>query len=485
MAAVVISHIILAACLVLMATLFARRYLKAAFDVTLEARARSVAALVYYPDDGSPGLLFEPSKIPPSSHKRHLDFYDVRSGYGGFEVHTAGYDPQVFDNIPTSSQYFDFKYQGEDYRAIVLRKVAILDTEAGIPNPPPTLTVSYAIPSEDITERSAALAASISAASLILVLPTLALAVWIIRRSLRPLHVLAAHAQGISVRNWDFNPSDEERAVGELAPLIDAIETVLEGLWKAFTRQREFLGDAAHELKTSFTIVKSSLQGLLKVPRTAGEYREGLLDISEDTDRLEELLNRMLRLARVEQWAADGVRRELDNIDLRSTCELAIARINKLATSRRISIEFTAETDAAQVRADPADLELVWMNLLENAVQYSRPGTVVFISLQTNDDSAIVRVEDHGCGISASELPHIFERFRRGDPSRSRATGGYGLGLAMAKSIVEAYGGEIQVSSTEAVGTQIWVTLPIVNGDSTVKSGSADPHVAPSVTSSF
>jgi signal transduction histidine kinase len=341
--------------------------------------------------------------------------------------------------------------------------------------------VFYAIPSEDITERAAALAISISAASLLLVLPTLALAVWIIRRSLRPLHALAAHAQRISVRNWEFNPSEEERSVRELAPLIGAIETVLEGLRKAFIRQREFLGDAAHELKTSFAIVKSSLQGLLNAPRTAAEYREGLLDISEDSDRLEDLLNRMLRLARVEQWAADGVRRELDVIDLRSTCELAVARISKLATSRRISIEFTG-SDSAQLRADPADLELVWMNLLENAVQYSEPDAVVVMNLQRTADRAFVCVEDHGCGISASDLPHIFERFRRSDPSRSRATGGYGLGLAMAKSVVEAYGGEIQARSTEGVGTQIRVTLPIINAESTAKPSSAHSQMEPSVT---
>ena len=465
LAAVIVSHLILAACLVIVATSFARRYLKSAFDVTLEGRARSVAALIYYPDDGSRGLLFAASKIPPSSHKHHLDFYDVRSDYTNFDVHTSNYDSRIFDQAPANAQYWNFKYDNESYRAIVLRDVAILDTEPGIPDPPPTLTVFYAIPSADVDKRAAALAGSILGASLLLVLPTLALAVWIIRHSLVPLHELAGQASAISVRNWEFNPTAAQRSVTELAPLIAAMETVLDGLRRAFTQQREFLGDAAHELKTSFAIVKSTLQSLQNGPRNAAEYREGLCQISEDSDRLEELLDRMLRLARVEQWAADGIRRELETTDLCSTCEMAVARMRKLASSRDIKIEFNAD-GSAQLRADPADLELVWINLLENAVQYSASHSLVKLSLQTGNGNATVSVCDLGSGIAEADLPHIFERFRRSDPSRSRATGGYGLGLAMAKSIVEAYGGAIRATSAPGVGTEIHVTLPVI-GDAT------------------
>jgi signal transduction histidine kinase len=102
------------------------------------------------------------------------------------------------------------------------------------------------------------------------------------------------------------------------------------------------------------------------------------------------------------------------------------------------------------------------MNLLENAVQYSGSGSVVSMAIHVEAPRATVLVQDHGCGIPSADLPHIFERFRRSDPSRSRATGGFGLGLAMAKSMVEAYGGTIHASSTEGVGTVISVSLPVV-----------------------
>src|SRR5262249_1503852 len=143
---------------------------------------------------------------PVSQHTVHLDFFLVRSDDGNFEAHTKGYDPNIFDAVPRDARYWDFRYEGEPYRAIVLRGVPILGREQGRLRPPPKLTIIYAVPSEDISERVAALAASIAGVSLLLVIPTLLLTVWSVRRSLTPLHSLATQAQSISVRNWEFRP---------------------------------------------------------------------------------------------------------------------------------------------------------------------------------------------------------------------------------------------------------------------------------------
>jgi signal transduction histidine kinase len=139
---------------------------------------------------------------------------------------------------------------------------------------------------------------------------------------------------------------------------------------------------------------------------------------------------------------------------------MAVARIIALANARGVKVEFTSEA-SLQIYADSADLELIWINLLENAVQHSPPESVVHIHLRGEGESASVCVRDSGSGIGEADLPHIFERFRRGDPSRSRATGGFGLGLAIAKSIVEAYGGTIVAASKLNEGTQISVLLPL------------------------
>jgi signal transduction histidine kinase len=463
--AVVLSQLLLALGLVVVASWLAHYYLQSAFDVYLEGRALTVGALVYYPDDGSPGLRFDVSKIPRSPHEIHKDLYLVRSDIGNFERHASLYESGLFDRIPAAAHFWDFEFDGEPYRAIILRDFAILDTEASIPQPFPKLTVIYAAPTMDIGQRITTLASAIGVTGVVLVLPTILLAVWNIRRALAPLHDLAARAKSISVHNWEFQPSEEAKAAVELQPLIGAIETVLSGLQRAFTQQREFLGDAAHELKTSLAIVKSTLQSLLNRPRDAEEYRHGLEHMNEDSERLEELLSRMLRLARVEQWAADGIHRDLDLVDVASTCEMAIARISELAKARDICIYFNVSQDLntsqmVLMRADPADLELVWLNLLENAVKYSAPGSQVNVSLAATTQSAEISVSDSGIGIAESELGRIFERFRRGDPSRSRATGGFGLGLAIAKSVVEAYKGSIHAESRLGGGTRISVILP-------------------------
>ena len=458
--AVVVSQFLLATALVVVASFYCFHHIQSAFDVNLEGRALSVAALVYYADNGRPGLLFDAAKIPPAHHIIHKDIYLVKSDRGGIISHAGEGDPSLFTEMPTEGRYWNFNQQGEPYRAIILRNLPILDRGRNVPHPLPKLTVMYAAPTMDIAQGIGGLAEWIAFASILLVAPSLILSVWSIRRTLVPLNNLAHEAQAISVDNWQFRPSNEAKAVRELQPLIDAIETVLAGLQRAFKRQREFLGDAAHELKTSFTILKTSWQSLLNQPRTAEEYRLGLTQMSEDGDRLEQLLNRMLLLARAEQWAADGICRDLDIIDLVATCEMAIARIRKLADERQIEIELVS-SDPVLMRADPADMELVWLNFLENAVQASSAGSRVEVVLTQEGNRATVRVSDEGGGIPDDDLPHIFERFRRGDPSRSRTTGGFGLGLAIANSIVEAYRGTIHAESKLGAGTQIWVHLPV------------------------
>jgi signal transduction histidine kinase len=180
-------------------------------------------------------------------------------------------------------------------------------------------------------------------------------------------------------------------------------------------------------------------------------------------DRLEQLLQWMLRLARAEQWAHDARRRELDVIDINSTCEEAVERIRSLAQSRNTAIHLSTD-GPVPFRADAEDLQLVWTNLLENAVRYSPEGASVEITVANDEESAKVIFQDHGTGIAASDLPHIFERFYRGDPSRNRATGGSGLGLAIAKALVEAYGGSITAESAPGQGTRMTVEFPVRGG---------------------
>jgi signal transduction histidine kinase len=305
------------------------------------------------------------------------------------------------------------------------------------------------------------LAIYVAGTSLILLLGASVLAAWGIRRGLQPLRDLATQAEAISVHNWDLHLPADRAMASELTPLAGAISRVLERLQQSFRQQRDFTNDAAHELKTSVAILKSTLQSLLQKPRAEQEYRSGLGRSLEDCERLEDLLERMLRLARIEERSDRSVVQELGVTDLTSTCEAAIARMQRMAEAGDVKLELVASAPI-QLWADPKDLELIWVNLLENAVQYSPPGASVVLRTQAlSTSSALVSVEDCGPGVSPSELPHIFERFRRGDPSRARATGGFGLGLAICKALVEAYGGTIEAANRNGRGAEIRVQLPV------------------------
>lgn len=457
---VVLSQSLLACGLVFVGTSFSRHYIQRAFDVYLEGRAQSIAAIVYFPDDGRPGLMFNDAKLPPSSQHGHPEVFVVRSDRGNFERHTPGYDPQAFAVIPPGVRFWNFRMHGDQFRAIILRDVAIQDTEEGVPLPLPKLTVIYAATTGGIEHQITHLGIAIGALSLLIFIPTLLLVLWSIRKALIPLQDLAITAGVISAENWKFEPSKAATSTVELEPLIGAITTVLAGLEAAFTRQREFLGDAAHELKTSLAILKSTLQTLENKPRQLEEYQSGLMALSKDCERLERLLNRMLQTARAEQRIAGDRAKRPEPVDLATSCEEAIAGLAQFAAAQDIRIDFTTNQEVL-IRAEMADLELIWLNLLENAIQYSPRGSIVNVSISVYRDVATVVVDDHGCGIESEHLPYIFERFYRADPSRTRATGGFGLGLAIAKSLVLFYRGQIRVESWPGKGTRVTVSFPL------------------------
>lgn len=457
-AAVIVSQLVLAAALTVAAVLYARKELGHGFDAALNGWAINTLASVRYNETRAHDLLFDPTLMPASSDPGHPDLFEIRLADGRVLAQSAV--PLPASATPQTEAFTDFTFAGVPYRAMILRQVPVLDREENI-DVPARVTVVYAASLVAMNRRLAELGASVAGISLLLLFIASAFAAWGVRRGLEPLRELAAHASGISVRNWDFRPPPKSMQVRELAPLTRAIETVLDGLRNSFRQQRDFTSDAAHELKTSVAIVKSTLQSLLQRPRPEHEYRAGLESLLEDCGRLEDLLARLLRLARIEQWAESGMmHRKLGITEVTSTCEAAISRIQALAKAHNIQIELM-NPEEVHLQADPEDLELIWVNLLENAVQYSPPGSKVIIRVERNDGKAAVSVADSGPGIPEEQLPYVFERFHRGDPSRSRLTGGFGLGLAICKAMVLAYGGQIEAANRSGHGTEVRVQLPV------------------------
>lgn len=458
-ATVVLSQAILTIGLMVTGVLATYWRLLATLDTAMQAHATSVAVLVRYADDGTGNVYFDNSLLPESIDPSHPDQFKVWADRTGFLARSEDW-PDGLPLDPGPNQHWNFTWAGVPYHALRISHVPILDREEGKAFHPQTLTIVYASPTIRIRQQVRAAAAFIALVSLLLLGATAWLALWRIRRGLHPLQALAQQAAGVSAQSWRLQPPKEAEEIEELRPLTEAMTQMLSRLQHSFAQQREFLGNAAHELKTPVAVLKSTLQSLLQRPRTSEEYRAGLQASMQDLERLEQLLQWMLRLARAEQWAQDARRRELEVIDINSTCEEAVERIRGLAESRNTTIQLATD-GPVPFRADPEDLQLVWTNLLENAVRYSPEGSSVEVAVSRDDGRAKIIFQDHGSGISAADLPHIFERFYRGDHSRNRATGGSGLGLAIAKALVEAYGGSIAVASSSGTGTRMTVEFPV------------------------
>ena len=459
-ASILIAQLVLAVGLVDVAVFVTRTRLRGAFDIALQGRIMSIAALVRYSEDQPHKLIFEGDLVPPPLGQTAPDLYQVMTDKRTLIARSPNW-PGSEDVLPAKDERWIAGYtvNGVPYRVLRLEHLRVLDSE-GDNAPPDFLSVTYASPVAPVTRAVGEVLLYIIVGSILLLAISGGFSWWALRRSLRPLSELAASAAAVSPSNWKLNPPDDARDMRELEPLTKAMTSMLEGLHRAFTQQREFLANAAHELKTPVAVLKSTLQTLAHRPRTPEEYRAGLEEALDDMDRLEKLLHSMLRLARAEQWASGNLRRDLAPVDVGMTCQVAIERVHAVAEQRGVTIDFTAN-GAMQLQADPDDLELVWSNLLENAIRFSPKGETVHISMRSNNGRGYVEVADKGPGIPPSQLPHIFERFYRADTSRARNSGGYGLGLAISKALIEAYGGAIEPHSSPGQGTRMVVSLPV------------------------
>ena len=460
-ATVIISQAILTLGLMITGVLATYWRLLSTLDTGMQAHAMSVAVLVRYTEDASGNVYFDNSLLPESIDPNHPDQFMVWADRTGFLTRSEDW-PEGLQFQTGPSQHWNFTWAGVPYHALRMTHVPVLDREEGKSFRPQTLTIVYASPTIRIRQQVKTAGAFIALVSLVLLGATTWLAWWKVRRSLSPLQDLAQQAARVSTQSWRLQVPKAAEDIEELRPLTESMTQMLARLEGSFEQQRQFLGNAAHELKTPVAVLKSTLQSLMQRSRSSEEYRAGLQAALQDMDRLEQLLQWMLRLARAEQWANNPERRALEVIDINATCEEAVERIRSLAQSRNTTIHLATD-GPVPIRADAEDLQLVWTNLLENAVRYSPEGATVEVAVKHDSEKTQIVFQDHGVGISPVDLPRIFDRFYRGDPSRTRATGGFGLGLAIAKALVEAYGGTISAESAPGKGTRMTVELPFAN----------------------
>ncbi len=281
---------------------------------------------------------------------------------------------------------------------------------------------------------------------------------WLAAHAFAPINRLTSIARRIEAGDL-HERVPVPRSKDEVQRLALTFNEMIERLEKAFARQRRFVADASHELRTPVAAIRSMTDVLLKqsTPIESEEYASVIRDVKAEAERLGHLISDLLVLARTDENQV-LLERELVRLDL-LVADVA-ATTEPLATERSITIEVLAQQPAA-VLGDEVRLIQVIMNLVDNAIAYTNAGGKVTLEVGVKYNNAYLIVRDTGIGIAKEHLVHIFERFYRVDPARSRAADNTGLGLAITEWIVQAHGGKISVESEVGKGTTFTVMLPI------------------------
>jgi len=238
----------------------------------------------------------------------------------------------------------------------------------------------------------------------------------------------------------------------ELQKMAVTFNQMIGRLEENLDKQRQFISDASHELKTPLTVIKSFADHLLRRGiRNEADALDAIETIHSEATRIQKMTERFLDLADTES----GNHLDTKSLDLVALCQNIIKQL-KGAYKRDIDLHFAAPV--IMVRADELKLKQAIIILIDNAIKYSTDKIEVYLIV--NELNTVIKVKDYGIGIPEYEIKNIFERFYRVDKARSRETGGTGLGLAIAKNIMKQHHGEIKISSTEGEGTEAELFLP-------------------------
>ena len=424
-----------------------------ALDVSLQGRSDSLIGAVQDAEDPEDRVKVDPAEFSPPP----TDIYAVYSP----DHRLVGSSPSACSEViaQRGDGVRSIRAGGHRYRVLERQALRIIDREetggVGLRRP---VTVIYAIRTDRLWHGVMEAARFDILLSLGLLCVTAVLIVYLLRKLLQPLNELAAEAASIRASSLQFSPPDSALRARELKPLAEALSQSMVRLRLAFETERRFINDAAHELKTAVAVVRSSIQVLSMRTRSVEEYQSGLDRVLTDNQRVEDVVSSMLTLAYFE---ADSQAKSAD-IDLGEEIRVVAQGLSTYAESSGITIKPSIES-GTRVYLSAAAVHVLASNLIMNAIQHSFAGSEVIVTVgraESTEYVAALEVKDFGKGISPESLPHVFERFFREDPSRSRNTGGVGLGLAICKNIVEKAGGSIQIQSAKGQGTIITVSLP-------------------------
>lgn len=304
----------------------------------------------------------------------------------------------------------------------------------------------------------------------------------LMKRPLRPLVVLTDKAANIG-----------RTAMGERLPVIptgDELEQLthslngmIDRLEEALDHNHRFSADASHELRTPLTIMRGEIEEMLRMEALPPEAVENLVSTLEEIERMSRIVNSLMTITRLD---AGGERMDLQVLDLSQLVRTTMEHMRLLADEKGLPLTCACER-AVYIYADPMRMKQVLVNLIDNSIKYTpsegavegqegddfsdvSPADIslhirggVDVSVFATGSQAHLKIADHGIGISADALPHVFDRFYRADQTRSRGAGGVGLGLAIVKAIITAHNGSVSIASTLGEGSTVLLQLPLAS----------------------
>jgi heavy metal sensor kinase len=279
--------------------------------------------------------------------------------------------------------------------------------------------------------------------------------IWLSRRALRPVDAMTSAARAISIDNLSSRLPVPQTG-DELQRLAEAWNTMLARLEAAINKISQFAADASHELRTPLAIIHTSSELALRRIRTPEQYRESLEEIIVETEKMTELVEDLLFLARSDASSAEM---PVGPLDLTKLLQGVCSEVQAIAEVRHVDLRSQSAIAPIFVKGNRPALRRLFLVLLDNAIKYSEPGGEVSVLVTSGPDSREVVIKDFGVGIGPQDLPHIFERFYRSDKARTHADGGHGLGLALAESIARRHNAKITVKTSLGEGSEFRVSF--------------------------
>jgi len=283
---------------------------------------------------------------------------------------------------------------------------------------------------------------------------------WLSRRALVPVDRISQAAQDINSNNL-AKRLDVPQSGDELQRLSQTLNSMLERLEASFNRITQFTADASHELRTPLALMRTTTEVSLRTSQTVADYREAQEEVLAELEKTSSLVEKLMLLARADAGVETLQHTPVNLIEcLHDACKDG----KILAEAKQLTFKEDIQSSELFVEGDSHALHRLFLILIDNAVKYTPSGGSITVGLKRTDASAVAEFRDTGIGISADDLPNIFERFYRADKARSREFGGVGLGLSIARWVAEAHRGSIDVQSTPGTGSVFRVRLPLLRG---------------------